>query len=270
MTLVDLRPLKRLLRLVAGMLSVPPGRGRIALAYLYGLVCHTLFAAAVLAMIAAMFFGMSRSLGASGSMAVSRQCVPFAPVPADPFRAPVGARAQVAIGARPVRTRQDTGDHNLCHHRLLQLLLLFAFWTPSGVIWWQAEGAVFWLLCGLYTLSWLLLIKASYDAGAEVQSGALGWMSLAQNIRPIFPDMPETGLFKIIRQPIYVSFALTTWTVPVWTPDQLAVASFLTAYCLLAPMLKERRFASQFGDRFRQYQAAVPYIFPNVTRRSKK
>ena len=66
--------------------------------------------------------------------------------------------------------------------------------------------------------------------------------------------MPTTGLFRIIRQPIYVSFALTLWTVPVWTPDQLALAMALTAYCLLAPKLKENRFEKRYGMRFRAYR----------------
>ena len=68
-----------------------------------------------------------------------------------------------------------------------QLFLLFALWTPSGIIWWQAEGFVLIVVSFLYLVSWLLLIWASYDAGAEVQSGALEWLSLAQNINP------ETG-----------------------------------------------------------------------------
>ena len=124
-----------------------------------------------------------------------------------------------------------------------QLLALFALWTPSGIVWWRAEGAVFWVVTATYSASWLILLKASFDAGAEVQSGALGWMSLLARIRPVFPDMQTQGLFRLIRQPIYVAFALTLWTVPVWTPDQLALAISFTAYCLLAPRLKERRFA---------------------------
>ncbi len=135
-------------------------------------------------------------------------------------------------------------------------------WTPTGIIWWQAEGTWLWITLALYSGAWLLLIKASYDAGAEVQSGALGWMSLAARRKPVFPDMPDTGLFRVIRQPIYVAFALTTWTVPVWTPDQLAVALCLTAYCLLAPRLKERRFRARYGARFEAYQARVPYALP--------
>ena len=137
-------------------------------------------------------------------------------------------------------------------------------WTPSGIVWWRAEGAAFWAICTAYAGAWLLLIKASYDAGAEVQSGALGWMSLARNLRPVFPDMPTGGLFRVIRQPIYVAFALTLWTVPVWTPDQLALALGLTAYCLLAPRLKERRFTAIYGDRFRAYRAQVPYAVPRL------
>jgi methanethiol S-methyltransferase len=83
-----------------------------------------------------------------------------------------------------------------------------------------------------------------------------------QNLKPVFPDMPQSGLFRIIRQPIYVAFALTLWTVPMWTPDQLVLAVTYTSYCLLAPMLKERRFTTFYGKRFLAYQAQVPYVWP--------
>jgi len=70
----------------------------------------------------------------------------------------------------------------------------------------------------------------------------------------------------VIRQPIYLAFALTTWAVPVWTPDQLALAISLTAYCLTAPMLKERRFRARYGDRFDRYAARTPYMIPRTGR----
>jgi 2-polyprenyl-6-hydroxyphenyl methylase/3-demethylubiquinone-9 3-methyltransferase len=74
--------------------------------------------------------------------------------------------------------------------------------------------------------------------------------------------MPATGLFRIVRQPIYVAFALTLWTVPVWTPDQLLVAVVLTAYCVGGPLLKERRFRHRFGHEFLAYARRVPYWSP--------
>ena len=81
-------------------------------------------------------------------------------------------RAGVGWRGLPRPTRADPVHHHLRHHCLFQLLLLFAAWPPSGIVWWQAEGGAFGF-CGLYAATRLLL-KASFDAGAEVQSGALG------------------------------------------------------------------------------------------------
>ena len=131
-----------------------------------------------------------------------------------------------------------------------QVLALFSFWTPSGVIWWQAQGALFWILTTLYAASWLLLGQAILDAGITLQTGSLGWWAVFRNARPAFPGMPTRGLFRLCRQPIYLAFTCTVWTVPVWTPDQLLIAIGLTAYCLVGPLFKEARFARQFGQEF--------------------
>lgn len=233
------------------------------MAWAYGIVCHTIFAAAVIAMIVAMFFGMSVSLGtlpAPWSYIANALLLLQFPLVHSLLLTQRGGRKLAHIAPKPHGGTLATTSYAIIAS--IQLLALFALWTPTGTIWWRADGAAFTALCAGYAASWALLIKASYDAGAEVQSGALGWMSLAQNKTPEFPDMPTGGLFRLIRQPIYVSFALTTWTVPVWTPDQLAVALTLTAYCLLAPILKERRFAARYGDRFAAYKARVPYALP--------
>lgn len=261
--------LARLWSLVTGALRPPRGAARVALAYAYGLACHAVFAAAVLAMITAMFFGMSESLG--------RVPDPWAPLAnaALLLQFPLGHSLLLTRRGRRWLSRLAPAPHgrtlSTTTYAIIasaQLLALFALWTPSGVVWWRAEGWVFWAVCTAYAGSWALLGKASFDAGAEVQSGALGWMSLAADRRPVFPDMPERGLFRLIRQPIYVAFALTLWTVPVWTPDQLTLAASYTAYCLLAPRLKERRFAALYGERFRAYRARTPYAVPQIARRT--
>ena len=258
----------RLVSLVAGTLRPPPGRARIAVAFAYGALCHAIFAVAVLAMITAMFFGMSRSLGqvpSPWSWVVNVALIVQFPLAHSVLLGKRGGR--VLAWLAPKRYAGTLSSTTYAMVASVQLLALFALWTPSGVIWWQAQGAAFVVICALYAAAWLLLMKASFDAGAEVQSGALGWMSLAQNIKPVFPDMPTGGLFGIIRQPIYLSFALTLWTVPVWTPDQLLLAVLLTAYCVAAPVLKERRFAVRYGGRFASYQRDVPYMIPRTPRR---
>lgn len=257
----------RLITLIRAALCPPAGAGRIALALGLGVLCHTLFAAGVLAMIVAMFFGLSESLGAVpwpwAALANAALIVQFPLAHSLLLTGPGGRLLARMIPGPHGRTLATTTYAIIAS---AQLLALFALWTPSGIVWWRAEGAVFWAITAAYGASWLILLKASFDAGAEVQSGALGWMSLMARIRPVFPDMPTQGLFCLIRQPIYVAFALTLWTVPVWTPDQLVLAISFTAYCLIAPRLKERRFAQRYGARFARYRADVPYALPRLTK----
>jgi protein-S-isoprenylcysteine O-methyltransferase Ste14 len=258
----------RFINLSLATLRPPPGGARIAMALLYGAVCHLLFALAVLSMIVAMFFGMSMSLGRVPEpyalLANVALIVQF-PVVHSLLLTRKGGGVLARLAPKQYGKTLSTTTYAIVAS--LQLFALFALWTPSGTIWWEATGSTFIVVCTLYGLSWLLLIWASVDAGAEVQSGALGWMSLMQNIRPVFPDMPTRGLFRIIRQPIYAAFALTTWTVPVWTPDQFFLAIGLTSYCVLAPLLKERRFVARYGKRFTGYRRNVPYMIPRLFRK---
>lgn len=259
----DAARIERLWQLVGGLFRAPANGRRVALAWAYGIVCHLVFAAAVIAMIWAMFHGMSQSFGrvpAPWSWGANAALVLQFPVVHSLLLSDRGRRALRWFA--PEAHAKTLGTTTFAIIASVQLLALFALWTPSGIVWWRAEGAAFVALCVAYALSWLLLMKASFDAGAEVQSGALGWMTLAQKAKLRFPDMPTTGLFRVIRQPIYLAFALTLWTVPVWTPDQLVLAVVLSAYCLLAPRLKERRFVKMYGDRFRAYRARVPYMVP--------
>lgn len=256
---------ERLQSLAHAALNAPPGRRRLLLSAGMGIICHALFTMAVLSMITAMFFGMSRSLGAVPwpfAIVTNALLILQFPLAHSWFLTRRGGQTLTRLIPGPNGTTLATTTYAIIASA--QLLALFALWTPSGVIWWEAEGVVFWIICTAYASAWLMLIKASFDAGAEVQLGALGWMSLAAKVKPVFPDMPTTGLFRVIRQPIYVAFALTLWTVPVWTPDQLALALSFTAYCLLAPLLKERRFTSRSGHRFIRYREQVPYAIPRV------
>ena len=255
----------RPVKLIRMALRPPHGGGRIVLALGLGPICHTAFAAAVMAMIVAMFFGMSESLGKVpwpwAALANAALIAQF-PLAHSVLLTGPGGRWLARLVPGPHGWTLATTTYAIIAST--QLLALFFLWTPSGIVWWRAEGTIFWAICVAYAASWLLLAKATIDAGAEVQSGALGWLSLMARIRPVFPPMPTVGLFRIIRQPIYVAFALTLWTVPVWTPDQLALAICFTTYCLLAPRLKERRFAARYGEMFERYRANVPSAVPRL------
>ena len=270
MTLNDPR-IKRLITLIQSALTPPSGKGRIILALTMGAFCHLIFAIAVLSMIVAMFFGMSESFGTVpwpwAILANAALIVQF-PLLHSFLLSKRGTGIVSRLIPGPHGPTLSTTTYAIIAS--LQLATLFLLWTPSGIIWYRAEGTAFVMICAAYAATWLLLLKASFDAGAEVQSGALGWMSLLGKIKPVFPDMPTQGLFRLIRQPIYVAFALTLWAVPVWTPDQLALAISYTAYCLFAPRLKEKRFEQRYGVAFDRYRADVPYVVPKLTTKERK
>lgn len=229
----------------------------------YGVACHAAFAVGVGTMIAAMYFGMSRSLGrvpAPWDMLANAVLLAQFPLLHSVLLSSVGRPILTALAPARIGARMATTTYVIIAS--VQVFVLFAFWTPSGTIWWRAEGASLWLIGGVYAAAWLLLLKAILDAGLALQTGFLGWWAVLRDRTPVFPPMPTRGLFRIVRQPIYVAFALTLWSVPTWTPDQLAVAIVLTAYCLVGPLFKEERFGRRFGREFHSYASRVPYWLP--------
>lgn len=232
-----------------------------------GLTCHMLFILGVGTMMVAMYFGMSRSLGRLGSpwggiadgLLLLQFPILHSLLLSRPGRRVMSRLAPGGLGAKLSTTTYATLAS-------LQVGLLFALWTPSGIVWWQAEGPARIVLCLCYAASWLFLLKSIIDAGFPMQVGLLGWWAVARGRVPAYPPMPRRGLFRLCRQPIYLAFALTLWTVPTVTPDQLSVALVLTGYCVLGPLFKEARFRRVFGSEFAAYQRTVPYFLPRLPR----
>ncbi|MEI6698689.1 MAG: isoprenylcysteine carboxylmethyltransferase family protein [Mycobacteriaceae bacterium] len=238
-------------------------RGRVSLALCYGVICHVSFALGVLTMMAAMFFGMSRSLGtvpAPWSWVANVALLVQFPLVHSLLLTNRGRGLLARLA--PMGAGSTLSTTSYVTIAALQIFALFAFWTPSSTLWWQARGPALVVMVALYAASWALLGKSMADAGLSVQTGSLGWFALLRGRKPVYPPMPVTGLFRLTRQPIYVSFALTLWTVPTWTPDQLVVAITFTAYCLIAPLFKEARYRRIYGRTFDDYAQTVRYWFP--------
>ena len=131
----------RLITLVSAALPPPAGAGRIALSLIFGAVCHTIFAAAVLAMVVAMFFGLSQSLGTVpwpwAALANAALIVQF-PLAHSLLLTGRGRRLLAKLVPGPHGQTLATTTYAIIASA--QLLALFALWTPSGIIWWQAEA----------------------------------------------------------------------------------------------------------------------------------
>ena len=238
---------------------------RILVALSYGALTHVAFALGVGSMVLGMGFGMQLGhgpfAGALAWMANALLLLQF-PLLHSILLTGAGRRWLARLSPAP---GQDGGTLSTTTYALiasLQLAALFWLWSPSGVVWWQPEGAVLVIWLALYAAAWGFLGLAILNGGIMLQSGALGWWALLRDRAPKFPDLPERYLYAFTRHPIYLAFTCTLWTVPTWSPDQLCVAVTWTGYCVLAPMHKERRLSAIHGARYAAYKARVPYFLP--------
>ncbi|MCR9085920.1 MAG: isoprenylcysteine carboxylmethyltransferase family protein [Rhodobacteraceae bacterium] len=239
------------------------------LALLYALVCHGAFALGAGGMVLAMYFGLSRSFGEvpwPWAALTNALLIAQFPLGHSFFLTGPGRRWLVRLAPAPFGETLSVTTYAAIAS--LQLLLLFALWTPSGIVWWQAEGVALALWTLAYAAAWGFLALAGLYTGWQVQSGVLGWLALFRGRKPKFPDMPERGPYRYVRHPIYLGFICVLWTVPVWTPDQLSLALAFSAYCILAPRRKERRLLGLHGARYADYMARVGYL-PRLPRPRK-
>ena len=240
---------------------------RILTALTFGALTHGLFAIGVGLMIYHLFYGLSASWGSLPyplAIIANALLVLQFPLLHSFLLTDRGRKILALIGPDE---RLATSHYAIIAS--LQLALTFTFWSPTGIILWQADGLLYWVMCAAYAAAWGLLGLSILHSGIQLQSGMLGWLAMLRDRAPKFPDMPTRGLYRLIRQPIYASFALTLWTMPTYTPDQLALAVIWTTYCVVAPLHKERRFAKIYGERFIAFQNRTPYFLPFTKARPK-
>ncbi len=237
------------------------------IALVSGVICHVAFAMGITAMMLGLYTGLAVGRGMLRGFAAGLvdALLVLHFVVLHSFLLSMRGRA-LLVRLVPFRIGRELSTTSFAAIAALQLLLTFVAWSPIGPVWWEPHGALRIVMSIAYAVSWGMLLLAMADAGLALQTGFLGWGAVVCGRAPRFDDFPARGLFRYVRQPIYVAFALTLWTGPVWTPDHLLLAVAWTLYCIAGPALKERRYRAAYGDRFERYQQLVPYWFPALRR----
>jgi len=239
------------------------------LALAFGVTNHLLFLFAIASMAVALWTGMRLGRGglhgAAAAAANSALVLQFPLLHSFLLGRRGGHGLALALGRTHGRTLVTTSYATVAS---LQLLLTFWLWSPTGSVAWQPAGLLLWANALLFGLCWVFLARTIVDSGLSVQSGLLGWWSVFSSRTPRYPTFATRGTFAFCRQPIYLAFALILWTAPTWTMDRIVLGVAWTAYCLLGPLFKERRYLSRHGEAYRAYQRRVAYILPLPLRRS--
>lgn len=234
------------------------------LAATYGGVCHLLFVLAVGVMMIQLYTGLrwgAEGGSARGALAWDLLLLVQFPVLHSLFLTRWGAHALRRLAPRALAAALDTTLYATLASA--QVLLLFGLWRsiPGPAL--TLDGLPAGLLSAVFAAGWLLLVHAMREAGLGVQTGATGWMALWRGEGPRYPrGFAREGLHARCRHPIYAAFILILWSGPVWSLDRLILALPLTAYCVLGPRLKERRYLRRHGADYADYVSRTPALLP--------
>ena len=145
------------------------------------------------------------------------------------------------------------------------VVTFFLMWQWRGldaVIWDVLHPAGRWLLWGLFAAGWLLIPAVSlminhFDLFGTRQV----WLYLRG--RPYTSLVFRTPwLYKHMRHPLYVGWALAFWATPTMTLGHLIFSGAMTLYMAIATRIEERDLVRHYGDKYRAYQRRVGMYIP--------
>jgi protein-S-isoprenylcysteine O-methyltransferase Ste14 len=80
------------------------------------------------------------------------------------------------------------------------------------------------------------------------------------------PEQPvtlkTTGIYHLIRHPIYSVGLAFIWLMPVMTRNSLAIDIGLTAYIVIGSIFEERKLVLAYGEEYTHYQMSTPMLIP--------
>jgi protein-S-isoprenylcysteine O-methyltransferase Ste14 len=150
------------------------------------------------------------------------------------------------------------------------LAVLMWLWQPINIVIWDVQhpfGRPF--LYGLFAAGWLMVPVVSmminhFDLFGTRQV----WLYFRGKPYSALPFRTPM-LYRRVRHPLYIGWALAFWATPTMTAGHLLFAGVLTAYMMLAAIVEERDLVAYYGRQYESYRQRVPMFVPSLTPRAE-
>jgi hypothetical protein len=141
-------------------------------------------------------------------------------------------------------------------------LWVCAAWRPVPGVAWHVERPWSDLLVACQLLGLALSLRAS----AALDVLALAGVRQALGRAPTTGvELVRSGLYGVVRHPIYFAWALMVWPTPHMTGTRLAFAAITTAYLVAAIPIEERSLRQEFGEDYERYATQVKWrMLPGI------
>jgi protein-S-isoprenylcysteine O-methyltransferase Ste14 len=129
----------------------------------------------------------------------------------------------------------------------------WAVHVVSFVVFWTLIGACGWLTRRFGSLNFWGL-RQIYSTREEIARGD------SASSGP--PALCDTGVYGIVRHPIYTLTILALVLTPVMTLDRLVLLGAMLAYLAVGIPIEERKLIGLFGPAYARYRERVPALIP--------
>lgn len=147
---------------------------------------------------------------------------------------------------------------------LLPVLAMVALF-PSTTLWVIPTPWIFLTM----TIQFLALVAL---VATTLQTDVMAFAGVRQVLQPGIEhenELVTTGLYRLVRHPLYLFSIILFWLFPYMTDLTLAFFLAGTLYFLIGTIPEERKLVKTFGEQYRQYQREVPWLIPGLKTRRK-
>jgi protein-S-isoprenylcysteine O-methyltransferase Ste14 len=138
-------------------------------------------------------------------------------------------------------------------------------WRTIDVVLWDVQTPILrkfaWIL---FAAGWLLVPAVTLQINHFDLFGTRQvWLHLRGQDYTALP-FREPLVYRHVRHPLYIGWAIAFWTTPTMTLGHLLFAGLLTVYMALAALIEERDLVTHFGRQYEEYRQRVPMFVPRL------
>lgn len=166
------------------------------------------------------------------------------------------------------RAQQRFGEAARRGYRLFYNLFASLTFFPIVLLMAYLPDRPFYAIPGIWGLLALLIqgIALILLAVGFLQTGPLAFLGLQQLLEsePSPSKLVTTGLYRIVRHPLYAAGLLFLWFNPQMSTNTFTVFAALTVYLFAGAHFEEIKMVREFGLEYIAYQQATPMILPGL------
>lgn len=139
-----------------------------------------------------------------------------------------------------------------------------------AMIWWQRTSVTIYALTGpaawlLRTIALLAIAGFVWGIRSLRTFDTFGLLPVTARLRgQTLPpaELIARGAYRWMRHPLMFFMGVLVWANPVVTADRMLFDVLWTCWLVVGVFFEERDLAAEFGERYREYQRAVPMLLP--------